>query len=646
MMSFFPRLENPKRWAVAFIALMTAAQLLFLTWGCDWDLCGDEAEFWAWSRKLDWSYYCRGPLIALVIRLGTMLAGDASLALTGSQMLAVRLPASILGALTAWGLFRLTSETCRSERAGLIAVLLLPTVPLFRIGALLMTCDTPLVCCWTWAAVWAYRGFQRDDVRAWSVAGVLAGLGVMAKYTMLAFPASIGLFLLARREHHRHLLRPGFWVMSLGCALGMAPIVVWNNSHDWVAAEQLADRVGLATNNTWGGLGFLLLFLGSEVLVLGVWWLAGALAIGRTLDQIVRALKKPLNHDAELLSGRLFLISLWVVIWSACVTVALLGQNEANWIAPAHVAVIGLVGIWLDQGILGGRTARVRLAAAAWVFGLISLSLLQHTEWFYPWAARFVPAATANRPAPLRAFDPTCRMRGYRELVPEVEARLAALRAEGLDPFVLAPTYTLASTLSFSLPGQPEVYCLSWSPGFAARATNQHDLWHPNPRHDIETFRNRPAVVVENAEIPMSYAGGLVKLGIFGKSEPTSRLDVRRQGLVVASWNLTLCRAYRGPIDVEHTREVLKKFASSSYYESRGGTPRGFALGLYRDLLERAASPVEEDAWLRLIAIHPRDTVVAQMVMSKEYQALRTARLREANPRRVATKPARDTSQQ
>ena len=51
------------------------AQTVFLLWGCDWDLCGDEAEYWAWSRKLDWSYFSRGPVIAWLIRLGTEAPG-------------------------------------------------------------------------------------------------------------------------------------------------------------------------------------------------------------------------------------------------------------------------------------------------------------------------------------------------------------------------------------------------------------------------------------------------------------------------------------------------------------------------------------------------------------------------------------------
>ena len=152
--------------AGAILAVMLA-QTVFLLWGCDWDLCGDEAEFWAWSRKLDWSYFSRGPVIAWLIRLGTELFGGMSLKLTGSLMFAVRFPCVILGGLTAWAVYRLTVLTTRPTRIGLIAVLLLPAIPIFALGGVIVTCDTPLVCCWAWAAVWAYRAVQEDDLRAW-----------------------------------------------------------------------------------------------------------------------------------------------------------------------------------------------------------------------------------------------------------------------------------------------------------------------------------------------------------------------------------------------------------------------------------------------------------------------------------------------
>ncbi len=217
------------RAALVAIMVVMVAQTVFLLWGCDWDLCGDEAEYWAWSRKLAWSYYSRGPVIAWLIRLGTELLGGLSLRLTGSQMFAVRFPCVVLGGLTAWAVYRLTVLTTSTNRTALIAVLLLPAIPILALGGVIATSDTPLVCCWAWASVWAYRAAQEDDLRAWLLTGVIGAVGVLAKYSFLAFPASVGLFLLLNASQRVQLRRPGFWLMAMITGgVGLMPIIVWN----------------------------------------------------------------------------------------------------------------------------------------------------------------------------------------------------------------------------------------------------------------------------------------------------------------------------------------------------------------------------------------------------------------------------------
>ena len=42
----------------------------------------------------------------------------------------------------------------------MFATLLLPAIPIFAIGGVMITSDTPLVCCWTWAAVWTFRAIR------------------------------------------------------------------------------------------------------------------------------------------------------------------------------------------------------------------------------------------------------------------------------------------------------------------------------------------------------------------------------------------------------------------------------------------------------------------------------------------------------
>ncbi len=249
--------------------------------------------------------------------------------------------------------------------------------------------------------------------------------------------------------------------------------------------------------------------------------------------------------DGDKTAGLLYLICLWGVIWMACLAASFLGETEANWMVPGYISLVVLVGMRADELFARGA-ASARLYVAAWCFSVTAVVAIHHSEWFYSAIARFIPPATKGLPAPLRLYDPTARMRGHRELSRAVAERLAAVEARGLSPFVLTPTYSLTSTLAFYLPGQPETYCLSWNLGMTPRPVNQHDLWHPNPRSDPDAFRGRPAIVVEDANMPPCFANHMIHKRVFGRMESIERLDVREHGLVVGSWLISVCHDYRG----------------------------------------------------------------------------------------------------
>ena len=76
------------------LAIGFLGHLRYLTDDCPIDLSGDEAHYWDWSRRLDISYYSKGPMVAWLIR--------ASCAILGDTMPAVRLPALFLATRTLW----------------------------------------------------------------------------------------------------------------------------------------------------------------------------------------------------------------------------------------------------------------------------------------------------------------------------------------------------------------------------------------------------------------------------------------------------------------------------------------------------------------------------------------------------------------
>ncbi len=541
--------------AVLTIVAWVVLQTLFLCVGCDWDLCGDEAEYWAWSRRLDWSYYAKGPLIAFLIRGAVELFGPLSRALTGDLMPAIRFPAVLLSAWTAWGVFRLGERTLGSRRAALIAMLVVPAVPMFRLGGLLMTIDTPLLACWTWAAVWCFEALERDDAKRWLGAGVLAALGVLAKYSMLAFPASVGLYLLLDRKRRRQLIQPGFWLMSVFCLAGMAPIVYWNMHNGWVAAEQMANRVGLAESGGRLRAINVLGFFGSEAAVWGgYWWVVAIAAVAGAIKVVRPRRRSGVENTGEAAtttpaqrSGLMYLLCLWGTIWSACLGASFLGESMPNWAAPGYAAVLVLIGRRVDLAWDRGGRPPGRYVYP-WAALMLGLTLFQHTEWLYPAIARFVPEPTRQDPMPMKRWDPSNRMRGHKAVAAEVDKTIEALRSRGIEPFVVSPNYAATSLASFYLRGQPETYCIAWSKTNPdATVVNQHDLWRPNPRRDPEAFRGRTAVFVEESSEPIfTIAHILSRRGLFGVEESTRRVYVRDGGVVAGSWDITVCRDFKG----------------------------------------------------------------------------------------------------
>src|SRR6201996_7677377 len=168
--------------AALVIVLVAVSRLVYLARSCPLDLAPDEAHYWDWSRHLDWCYYSKGPLVALLIRVSIELFGPLSVALTGGEMLAVRLPAVVCGSLLVGSLYVLTVQTTRSDRAALLFALTALFSPIIAAGSTLMTIDAPFMALWGWALVTGYEAVFRDRGWAWPATGLLLGLGILAKH--------------------------------------------------------------------------------------------------------------------------------------------------------------------------------------------------------------------------------------------------------------------------------------------------------------------------------------------------------------------------------------------------------------------------------------------------------------------------------
>ncbi len=512
--------------AAALILGAAGLHLAYLALDCPLDLAPDEAHYWDWSRHLDWSYYSKGPLVAYLIRGGCELLGPWSLAHTGNLAFAVRFPAVICGSLLLASLYLLTWQVFGRLSLALAVVAAGLTLPLVAVGSALMTIDAPYTCCWGWALVFGYQAVFRKSWWAWPLAGLAVGLGILAKYTMVLWIPSLGLFLLATPEYRHLLLRRGFWVLTLLAGLCCLPILVWNWQHDFVTFRHVSGLSGATGSHlTWTG-PFVL--LGGQCALLLIFWFVAWL--------VAMIQHNPLRErDA----GRLYLWWLSAPMFLVFLAFSFkTGGGELNWPVTTYIsglvlAAHGIAETLSAEGAFRRWFARLSLGLAC-VAGLVLTVFMHRSDWLYPVLEVVTGASSAQDPYPLRRVDPTCRLRGWRALAVRVDELRARLRATGGEPVVAATGWSLPGELGVYCSGNPQAYSLGLPLG---DRHSQYDLWY-NPINHGEDFRGKSFVVVGG--VPKELASA------FAEVEPTQLFQYEERGRPIGVWAVTVCHGFRG----------------------------------------------------------------------------------------------------
>ena len=122
-----------------FLLAVSLFRIYYIQYG-PLDLGPDEAHYWDWSRRLDMSYYSKGPMIAYLIFFGTSLFGDT--------VFGVRILAVVFSALSSVFLYML-GKRIYDEQVGLYSAMLLQIIPLFSTFGIIFTIDSPFIFFWT-----------------------------------------------------------------------------------------------------------------------------------------------------------------------------------------------------------------------------------------------------------------------------------------------------------------------------------------------------------------------------------------------------------------------------------------------------------------------------------------------------------------
>jgi len=407
-----------------FIAAIFVLCALRLIAGAVLPLSSDEAYYWLWSRHLAAGYFDHPPLIAFVIRAGTALFGNTSLG--------VRAGGILLSFVASWFVWRTGAALARDEKVGALGCLLFNLTLMATVEMVAATPDAPSIAAaaaffWTLAKI-----AQNGDARWWLVAGVAAGLTLLAKYTGFFLGVGTLVWLLASPPQRRRLATPWPYLGACVALILFAPNLWWNASHGWATFVFQFGRIE-AEHFT---LRYLLEFIGAQAVLAGPFILVlGAMGLGRA----TRARGEP----AALIAAMLW-PSIAYFAWHS-----LHARVQGNW--PSFLYPLFCV------------AAAMAMRRTDWS-GWRALLARWSSRLAIPFGALLLGAALAQALlgiVPLGRADPLARLLAVG--LPQVTAKIEVLRrteqagATEQASTLVTTDYASAAWLAFYAPGHPAI---------------------------------------------------------------------------------------------------------------------------------------------------------------------------------------------
>jgi 4-amino-4-deoxy-L-arabinose transferase-like glycosyltransferase len=452
------RNEAPVIWMILALAAVFAWRIFFTH---SVNLIPDECSYWAWSRRLDWSYFDNSGMVAYLIRLSTSIFNE-------STPFTVRLPFLVLSGLTTFFVYRIGALLFESRSKGLLSAVVLNLTPVALLGGSAAIHDNALLFFWV-LALWAAARFLIAGNGKWFyVMGASVGLAIQCKYTgVLAIPI-LFIFFLWNRQYRAWLWRKEPW---LGAAIAVAftlPIIWWNFRHDWASfyhilfigsgSESLLKRVT-------DGLGY---HLSQFLLISPLIYLALLVGSGSSL---MKNIFKPDPREALLLC-----FGLPVVLFGVQ---AFRGHVEANWAFMGYASVVILAIHTISESLAQGGSGIWRWFNGRFMKWAVILSVAPVLALIIHAWLGLLPASLETRIA--KDDRVIWETRGWEGLGRHVGGLLKP------GDIIAADSYQLCALLEFNVPGQPQVrYLAPW------KRPTQFDVWEPS----FDNLKGRDVIFV------------------------------------------------------------------------------------------------------------------------------------------------------
>lgn len=431
------RINSLKGFFYFFLIIISLFRIYFIL-HAPLDISPDEAHYWEWARRLDLSYYSKGPMIAYLIAFSTGIFGD--------NPFGVRILAVFCSFLSSIFVYKIGKKLF-SDKVGYIGGILFQLIPIFSTYGAIFTIDSPYILLWI-ISLYLFLLSIEGKSRYWILLGVTIGLGLLTKYTMAFFYICMFLYFLKSKQDSIPNLKiknsisdnfknPMLYLCIFLSLIVFSPVIIWNFQHDWVTLKHTAGQAHIYEGFKIS-LRYFAEFVASQLLVVTPLIFISSFYF----------LFKPssLNFKAD---KRWFLISFSMPVFLFFLIKSLHGKVQANWAMTAYIPFLLIISYSFDKKLY--RKIIISSIILAVIFAILSYA---------------VPYL--NLPTKI---DPSSRLKGWKELgikVSEIKNQLE----ENAKVLIFSDRYQISSELAFYVKGNPTVYCIN-----LGRRMNQYDLW-------------------------------------------------------------------------------------------------------------------------------------------------------------------------
>jgi hypothetical protein len=478
--------------AVTVLALV-ALRLVAAAWT---PLTFDEAYYWMWSKHLAGGYYDHPPMVAVVIRLGTMIAGDTELG--------VRLVSILLALPMSWAVYRTASVLFGGRRVAATATILLNITLMAAVGTMIVTPDAPLLVASSFVLFYLAKVLETGRGAWWLAVGIAVGAALLSKYTALFFGPAILIWLVAVPKLRRWLISPWPYLGGVVTLATFAPVILWNRDHHWVSFIKQIGRIRIED--------FRPAFIGELI--------PTQIAFATPLVFVLGAmgLYALLRRNAGASAARMLINATFWTIVAYFVWHSLHARVEANWFAPVYPAFAIAAAIAANLTRWDARQQRVVDFCLRWAspVGIAMFALL---------------IVQANTGA-LTGYRRDATVRSVGVGWPQLASEIEAVRARVGAACVLAPDYGTTGWLAFYLPK-----------GTCVAQQSQRIRWVNMPEPDPAQLAGKLLYVDE------ARPGGQPYLKeAFARVEEVAELKRMRGPLVIETYALDLLEGAKGSV--------------------------------------------------------------------------------------------------